>query len=85
MLMENRLRKRGEVVEKQARFSYAVLSDLLEEQANEQGYTLGDKVEKLEEIRKAINMCMLHVATESQVKAMRTKLNDLVIKSLKQK
>jgi hypothetical protein len=56
----------------------------LEEQANEQGYTLGNKAELLEKIRHAINMCMFHVATESQVAAMTKKLHHNVIQVLKE-
>lgn len=64
-------------------FSYGVLFDPLEKQANEQGYTLGEKAETLEKIREAINICMFHVATDSQVSAMTKKLHSKVIKTLK--
>ena len=65
-------------------FSYAVFpSNSLEEQANKQGYTLGDDADTFEKIRKAINMCMFHVATESQVTAMTKKLHNKVVKKLK--
>lgn len=67
----------------QIEFSYGVLSDTLEEQANKQGYTLGEEAEKLEKIRKAINMCKFHVATDSQVSSMIKKLHNKVIKALK--
>jgi len=65
-------------------FSYAVFpSNSLEEQANEQGYTLGEDADTFEKIRKAINMCMFHVATESQITAMTKKLHNKVVKKLK--
>jgi len=64
-------------------FSYGVLYDPLEKQANEQGYTLGDKAEIFEEIRNSINMCMFHVATDSQVSTMTKKLHNKVVKTLK--
>jgi len=65
-------------------FSYAVFpSNSLEEQANEQGYTLGEDADTFEKIRKAINMCMFHVTTESQVTAMTKKLHNKVVKKLK--
>jgi hypothetical protein len=38
----------------QVGFSYGVLYGTLEKQANEQGYTLGDKAEIFEEIRNSI-------------------------------
>jgi len=63
-------------------FSYGCLGDSLEEQANKQGYTLGEDADTFEKIRKAINMCMFHVATDSQVSAMTKKLHNKVIKAL---
>lgn len=62
---------------------YGVLGDTLEEQARQQGYTLGDKADIYERVRKAINMCMFHVATDSQVQAMFGKLHKKVMKSIK--
>ena len=64
-------------------FSYGVLYESLEEQANKQGYTLGKDADTFEKIRKAINMCMFHVATDSQVSTMTKKLHKKVIKALK--
>lgn len=65
------------------RFGYGIICDPLEIQANNQGYTLGDKVEMFEKIRDSINMCKFHVATESQVNAMFKKLHNKVVKELK--
>ncbi|WP_145413445.1 hypothetical protein [Paenibacillus xylanexedens] len=65
------------------RFGYGVLSPTLEEQAKEQGFTLGDKAEFLEELRKAKTMLMFHVLTESQSKSITEKINKKVISSLK--
>lgn len=62
-------------------FSYGVISKPLKEQANEQGYVLKDD-EKFENIKKAINLCGFHVATESQVNSMFGKLHKQVIKNL---
>jgi len=64
-------------------FSYGVLYDSLEEQANKQGYTLSKDADTFEKIRKAINMCMFHVATDSQVSTMTKKLHKKIIKALK--
>lgn len=69
----------------EVRFSYGCMSDTLEEQANAQGLTLRGEAGKLEKIRKAINVCMFHAATDAQVKAMTNKLNKQVVKSLKAK
>lgn len=62
-------------------FSYGVLGKSLKEQAIEQGFELKDN-EKFEKIRKAINMCGFHVATDSQVNSMFKKLQHQVIKNL---
>lgn len=70
-------------MEEKIGFSYGCLEDTLEKQANKQGYTLGEEAEKLEKIRKAINMCMFHVATDSQVAAMTKKLHNKVVETLK--
>ena len=64
-------------------FRYGVLCEPLETQANKQGFTLGAKVETLEKIRGAINMCGFHVATQSQVDMMFKKLQKQTMKELK--
>ena len=64
-------------------FSYGVFGDSLEEQANKQGYTLEEEAEKYKKIRKAINMCGFHVATDSQVNLMTQKLHKKVTEALK--
>lgn len=62
-------------------FSYGILCESLKKQANEQGFELKDD-EKFEKIRKAINMCGFHVATDSQVELMIKKLQKQVVKNL---
>jgi len=64
-------------------FNYGIIGESLEEQANKQGYTLGKDADTFEKIRKAINMCMFHVATDSQVSLMTKKLHNKVTKALK--
>jgi len=64
-------------------FVYGVFGDSLEEQANKQGYTLGNDAETFEKIRKAINMCGFHVATDSQISLMTKKLHNKIVKALK--
>lgn len=56
-------------------FSYGIMASSLEEQAKEQGYTLGGEADTLEKIRHAINMCGFHVATPSQTDSMFKKLH----------
>jgi len=62
-------------------FSYGCMGDTLEDQAAKQGFKLKDS-EKFEKIRKAINMCGFHVATNSQVDMMFKKLNKQVVGNL---
>ena len=69
-------------MDKEVGFNYGCFGDSLEVQANQQGYTLGNDAETCEKIRKAINMCGFHVATESQVNSMFKKLQSKVVKSL---
>lgn len=64
---------------------YGALSPSLEEQANEQGYTLGDKAEFLEKLCKARTMLGFHVLTDSQDKAITQKIHKLVMRELKPK
>ena len=66
---------------KEVGFSYGCLGKSLKEQAEEQGFELKD-CEKFEKIRKAINMCGFHVATDSQVTAMLKKLHKQVVGNL---
>lgn len=65
-------------------FGYAIYDRPLEEQANQQGFTLGKQAEQFEKIRKSINMCGFHVATGSQVDSMFKKLHKKVVKKLKE-
>lgn len=67
---------------KKLTIGYGALMPKLEEQVNEQGYTLGHEADKLEKIRFSINMCGFHVATESQIKSMLGKLHKKVEKAL---
>lgn len=71
-------------MEKEVKFSYGALSGTLEEQAGWQGVTLGDKAERLEAIRRSINMLMLHdILTDGEAERARKKLHKQVIKNLK--
>ena len=48
-------------------FAHGVLSPKYEQQANEQGYTLGEKAKEVEKLRDAINILFMHdVLTDSQ-------------------
>ena len=65
-------------------FYYGALSDNLEKQANEQGYTLGKKAEELERCKEAIVTLMFgEILTDSQRDKAYQKLNKRVSKSLK--
>lgn len=69
---------------KEIGFGYGVLYDDLEKQANEQGYTFGDKVELVEKLRFSANMVRMHgLLTDSQADSMYQKLQKRIIKELK--
>jgi hypothetical protein len=70
-------------MEKSVSFGYGILTEPLEKQANDQGYTLGDKADFLDKLKTSANMCGFHLATEAQVSSMFTKLHKKVMKELK--
>ena len=69
---------------KEVIFHYGALSDSLEQQANAQGFTLGDKAELLEELGRCMVMVYVHgICTDSQHTAMMNKLHKKIMKALK--
>jgi hypothetical protein len=65
-------------------FRYGALCEDLEIQANEQGYTLGDKAEMLEKLRFSVNMVRIHgLVTDSQADSVYKKLQKKVVSALK--
>ena len=69
---------------KEVIFHYGAVSEPLERQANEQGFTLGDKRKLLEDLNRCMLMCWIHgLSTDSQHNAMMNKLQKKVMKALK--
>lgn len=69
---------------KEVMFSYGALSNSLEQQANSQGYTLGEESEFLQKLNNSMIMCWIHgLCTNSQQEAMMNKLQKKVVKALK--
>ena len=65
-------------------FYHGVLSDDYETQANEQGFTLGDKAELFEHLRHSYNMLRLHdCITDSQADKIIQKIQKKIVKNLK--
>lgn len=65
-------------------FHYGALADSLEEQANAQGFTLGDKAEKWQNINHAMIMVWIHgIATDSEKDKMMARFQKKMIKDLK--
>lgn len=65
-------------------FGYGALSQTLEEQANNQGYTLGKKADKLEKLRQArLHLMFGGILTDSQLEQTAQKLQSQVVKALK--
>ena len=69
---------------KEVMFQYGALCEPLEQQANAQGFTLGDEAELLEELGRCVIMGYIHgICTDSQSDAMIDKLQKKVMKALK--
>ena len=65
-------------------FFHGALSDPYEEQANRQGYTLGDKRYMLEQLGESLTYCWIQdVLTDSQYDAALKKLQRQLTKALK--
>lgn len=65
-------------------FSHGMFFDSYEEQANEQGFTLGDNAESFDEIARAFNrLCWHRLLTEKQKDMVVAKIQKKLIKSLK--
>lgn len=65
-------------------FHYGALCDPLEKQANDQGFTLGDDKEYLEDLERCMLMCWFHgLVTDSQKDEMMKKMQKKVVKALK--
>lgn len=65
-------------------FYYGALCDPLEKQANDQGFTLGDDKEYLEDLERCMLMCWIHgLVTDSQKDAMMKKMQKKVVKAMK--
>lgn len=65
-------------------FNYGIVSESLEVQANKQGYTLGDKAEKIDKTHEAIKrLCIEGYFTESQYSSILKKFNKNVVSKLK--
>lgn len=64
-------------------FKYGVLCDKLEKQANEKGFTFGDKEKFVEDLRYSYNMGTFHFLTDKQAESVLKKVHSKVIKLLK--
>lgn len=65
-------------------FYHGCLTDSYEKQANEQGFTLGDKAEMLDELRHSYNMLRMHdCITDSQADKIVQKIQKKIVKNLK--
>lgn len=64
-------------------FSYGVLCDGLEEQANEKGFTFGDDIEFVESLRKAYNMGCFYFLADKQKEMAIKKVHKEVVRRLK--
>lgn len=68
----------------QVAFYHGAFCDSYEKQANEQGYTLGDKAETFEKIAFSYNMLRIHgYFTEAQEESICKKIQKNLVKNLK--
>lgn len=69
---------------KQIGFHHGALADSYEKQANEQGFTLGDKAELFDKIAFSYNLLRIHsYLTDSQADSVRQKIQKNLVKSIK--
>ncbi|MBQ0079718.1 MAG: hypothetical protein KBS66_07515 [Eubacterium sp.] len=69
---------------KEVTFHYGALADTLEEQANRQGLTLGDKAKKWQDVCHSMIMVWIHgLATDSEKDKMIARFQKRMIKDLK--
>ena len=65
-------------------FYHGALSDNYEKQANDQGFTLGDKAKLFEDIKHSYNMLRLHgYLTDNQADSVCRKIQKNLVKNLK--
>lgn len=65
-------------------FRHGALADSYEEQARQQGFTLGDKADTFDKIAFAYNMLRIHgYLTDSQADSVCKKIQKNLVKSLK--
>lgn len=65
-------------------FHHGALSDSYENQANAQGFTLGDKAEMFDKLQFSYNMLRIHgYLTDSEAKRVTQKLQKNLVKNLK--
>ena len=69
---------------KEIGFYHGALADSYEQQANEQGYTLGDKAELFDMIAESYNMLRIHgYLTDKQADSVCQKIQKNLVKSIK--
>jgi outer membrane lipopolysaccharide assembly protein LptE/RlpB len=68
---------------KEIKLSYGALSDPLETQLNQQGFTLADKQEFIHKLHNSLSMCMFHLLTDSQYQSSLKKLHKKVMDNIK--
>jgi hypothetical protein len=61
---------------------YGALSDSIEKQLNEQGFTLGEQEEIINKLLHALTMCRFHLMTDSQYNVCLKKLHKKVMENL---
>ena len=68
---------------KQIRLQYGPLAPSLEQQLNEQGFTLGDQRSFLERLHQALNLCGMHILSEQEYLSAKKRLHKKVMEHVK--
>ena len=68
---------------KEVKIHYGALADPIEEQLNDQGFTLGEKGGFIEKLHNAYSLCMFHLFTDAQRNSILKKLHKVVMKNIK--
>jgi hypothetical protein len=67
----------------EVKIQYGSLAEPIEKQLNDQGFTLGDKLDFIEKLQKSLTMCMFHLLTDTQYNGCLKKLHKKVMDNIK--
>lgn len=66
-------------MEKRIEIQYGALAKPLEEQLNEQGFTLGEKRDFIEKLQHSLRFCQFHLLSDSQYQSCLKKMHKKIM------